>query len=423
METVKLAAPFPRAMLPVYAVFAVPLLHLLDCPNFIVDMPQRTTLGKTTVSRLAASALGKADPRSVDTVLISWDNSRAYFDRAPAVINDLPLMLDDSKHLERKAPDLLADMVYKVTQGRTSGKAALEGQGLAGARTWRTVLVSNGERPLISYSRDGGAKARVLTLSGLPFEGEDDTTRLLTETINTEALQHYGHAGPLWLQWLLQNRDQLPVWQQRYRERKEVLARAAGSTVGARLAAYGALISFTGELLHEAFAMMGKPLTWVYTDPVTRLWEELTADSQDPVHAEQALRETITWAHANKASFWREATTDRQPVGGWLGRWDFDDKNWNQIAFDPVMLRQHLERSGYKPEEILDAWRQSGWILVAGSRRGHTRQVTLNGGKVYMVVIPRIALQSLDRGTTPEAGSNLDAEEVIDLFEETGRAS
>jgi putative DNA primase/helicase len=49
-------ANYPRVLLAVYGALAAPLLHILGCPNFILDWCGQTSRGKTTAVRGAVLA-------------------------------------------------------------------------------------------------------------------------------------------------------------------------------------------------------------------------------------------------------------------------------------------------------------------------------------------------------------------------------
>jgi hypothetical protein len=89
--------PFRRVMLALYASLAPPLLEILGAPNFIVDYSFGTSTGKTTLLRIAGSCWGNPDERAPGSVVGTWDSTRVHIERSSAVLNTLPLLLDDTK--------------------------------------------------------------------------------------------------------------------------------------------------------------------------------------------------------------------------------------------------------------------------------------------------------------------------------------
>ena len=101
LDTIRRIQGFPRVLFLLYSSFVPPLLKILDAPNFIVDLAGRTTTGKTITLRVAASVWGNPDERAGNGLIVSWDNTRVYVERASSVQCDLPIILDDSKRVKR----------------------------------------------------------------------------------------------------------------------------------------------------------------------------------------------------------------------------------------------------------------------------------------------------------------------------------
>src|SRR5207249_466503 len=195
-----------------------PLLPIFRAPNFIVDLANATSTGKTTAARIAASAWGQPDEKLPDSVVQSWDSTKVWLERAPSTMPDLPLFLDDTKRAKR--PRLVADTLYAVAQGRGRGRGNVVG--LDRVRTWRTVAVSTGEAPATSFTQDGGTRMRCMELRGMPFGRKDDDTRRFVDTLNLAVTRNYGHAGPALVRWLVENPEQWPLLRATYEKAKKL---------------------------------------------------------------------------------------------------------------------------------------------------------------------------------------------------------
>ena len=86
VEAVSQVVEFPRVLIAVYAALTPPLLSILGCPNFIVDWCNPTSTGKTTVLRLGASCWGVPDERAPASVLLTWDATRVFINRASSLL-------------------------------------------------------------------------------------------------------------------------------------------------------------------------------------------------------------------------------------------------------------------------------------------------------------------------------------------------
>ena len=156
------------------------LFTILGCANFIVDWCSPTSTGKTTVLRLGGSCWGIPDERSPSSVLLTWDSTRVFINRASSLLHSLPLILDDTKRC--KYPNDISKTLYDVASGRDRGRGSTKGLRRSGS--WHTVLLSSGEAPATSFTQDGGTRARVLTLWGPPFGRADDTTVTVVHRLN-----------------------------------------------------------------------------------------------------------------------------------------------------------------------------------------------------------------------------------------------
>lgn len=391
IEAVAQVQRFPRVLAAIYAAFVPPLLAILDCPNWILDLSSRTSQGKTTTLRAAASVWGCPDERQPAAAIQTWDVTRVFVERASAVLCDLPLILDDTKRA--KHPAEIANVLYTVASGRGRGRGTVGG--LATVRSWRTVLLSSGEQPITSFTNDGGTRMRVLEVAGTPFGAESVETGKIVNLLNLAVRANFGHAGPEFVRWLLQHRDQWAEWKREFQQRAAGYAESATSEKAGRLATYAAALAQTASLVHSAL-----DLPWVFDDPLRSLWAEISAEADDAVGAKRALRLVSSWAHSNQNRFLgRELDVRQAPSGGWLGRWDRGDE-YEWIAIYPNHLRDFLTAQKFDADSILTEWRDSGWLKVkkGEEKKRYTCQIRL-GQSSYaapMVCVLRSALESLD---------------------------
>lgn len=389
LEALAPAMAYDRARLAFYLPFVAPMLSILGCPNFIVDFSGRTSIGKSTLLRIAASVAGCPDETQPDSIIHSWDVTRVFAERTSATISHLPLILDDTKRAKNQ--QIISEILYMIANGRGRGRGNPRGIQRTGA--WRTVLISSGEAPAVSYSHDGGTRGRVLSVRGLPFGPASEQTRRMIDRLSIALRQHYGHGLPLWVRWLIEHREQWDEWREAYHRTIAAYAEAASDGVGARLAQYAAAIECVAALVHVAFAESGHELPWDYDPPLAKLWDGIVKEASDPLGEEEALRMVWAWAVANANCFAGRGA--HPPLNGWYGKWE-DKPSWEYIAFDPSKLRKFLTEQGYSPDEILGAWRERGWIDVPEGQRGYQKKVKLNGHSTWMVVVLRSAIDAIE---------------------------
>ena len=166
--------------------------------NFILDFSGETSMGKTTALRLAASVWGSPDERG-GGIVYAWDVSRVFVERTAAMLDYLPMFLDDTKRARRSED--VGKTLYDYASGVGRGRGSL--QGLQRVTRAHGVLLSTGEAPATSFTNDGGTRARALCLWGSPFEGTNRATEAAVSKVQRMVLDNYGHAGPRLVRYLL----------------------------------------------------------------------------------------------------------------------------------------------------------------------------------------------------------------------------
>lgn len=394
IEAVEQVARFPRVLSTIYASFAAPLLQILGLPNFILDLSARTSQGKTTTQRAAASVWGDPDERKPSSSLQTWDITKVGVERVSAILNGIPLILDDTKRA--KLPGIIAEVLYAVTSGRGRVRGSLTG--LQTSKTWHTILISSGEQPVTSFTNDGGTRMRTLEIQGAPFGREDPETGKIVQLFNLAILSNYGHAGRRYVSWLMENLSERDEWKSEINRRAEEYIRTAPNDRAGRLAIYAATIAQAASLAHSAL-----DLPWTFEDPLERLWAEISGEAEDAVGARRALRYLLSWAWANECRFiGREQENHKgvpvAPAAGWIGRWDRDE-DYEFIAFYPHHVEDILRAQKFNPDAVLGEWRERGWLRVKGDGQSRfTDEHRLRGEikRARLITVLRAGINAID---------------------------
>lgn len=405
----------PKALLGFYAAFVAPLLDIVDCPNFIIDWGSRTSTGKTTVLRIAASICGNPNEDAADTILGSWDTTRVAVERRCGLSTGLPVFLDDTK--KAKKEEVIKEVVYSATSGQGRGRGNLEGQ--ERTQVWRTVLLSTGEASILSFSTAGGARGRVLPIRGLPFDSPKMDK--LVRSLNGAVTANYGHAMPLFLRAVLARKDEWKQWSVRYAQERERLVRLGNNNVASRLAAYCAAVSVTAKLVHEVFEQSGHRLPWRDTGQLEALWKTILAETDEAAVDIRALEDVRGWVLSNEAKFEHRtpsSTTSiaNEPPGGWLGVLFADSR----VAFFTDKLADYLKRLDYHPEEVLSGWKERGWLELDKEKKH--KQVPFGTSKVRMPTLrAEVWGKPEDEGEKEQPTSRLTLDERIAVLTEQQR--
>lgn len=379
-------AGFVRIQFLVYAAIVSAILKILGTDNFVCSLAGATSQGKTISLRIAASCWGCPDEKSPSAVMASWDATRVWFGRAPAITNDLPLVVDDTKRANDRK--VIAQMLYDVASGRGKGRGSREG--LARNDAFHTAMLTTGEAPITSFSQDGGTRPRTLELWGSPFGGTNAEIARLVNGVNDAVMENYGHLGPRFIDFLQRNRSQWHAWRDRFRElRAEFMARAGTNSVAARMGSHLAAVKVAAELVHEAVEM-----PWPHRDVVEELYQELVAETAEADRAAAALRHVLSWVHAHRNDFFTQRARREQPHSGWAGRWEFNAPHDGYIGLFPHVLDAILENAGFEPEPIKRLWHDRGWMRETPGKRSYRTRV--DGEIVSLCAIRREAIEAIE---------------------------
>lgn len=167
------------------ASFASVLVGKIGALPFIVDLWGETEGGKTVALMLAASVWANpsdnqyiGDFKTTDVALETKNN----------LLNNLPLMLDDSSKVSARIRDNFEGVVYDLCSGKGKSRSNKE-LGIRRENNWKNVIICNGERPLSSYVSQGGAINRILEVECGEhiFSDPQEAVEIFK--------RNYGHAG------------------------------------------------------------------------------------------------------------------------------------------------------------------------------------------------------------------------------------
>lgn len=336
----------PVAVVAVYAAL-VPLLMrwISEIENFIVDICGDSSIGKTTVLRLAASVWGSADEQRHD-LLLSWSSTTTFMERVRSVATHHPLILDETKRALDK--DAVSATLYGLAARNGKGRATVHGsQKLA---HMSSVTLSSGEAPAVNYGNDGGARARTLTLWGAPFAVYNETAEALVDKVGTTTLEHHGHIGVAAAQWLLDNgceslhehfRARLKAWQ---------LDVGKHSGIHRRLAGHFAALDTVAHLLHDHLGLAAPP-----TDTLKQAWDLVAHHVEEADRPLVALRDLVAWTMQNPDRFGRTETA--------LGEHWGEYRDGEGLAV--VYLHERMERfltERKHDRSVVRTWVEREWL-------------------------------------------------------------
>ena len=167
------------------ASFASVLVSLIGALPFIVDIWGESGSGKTVAMMMAASIW--ADPKE-HRFIGDFETTDVQLEVRADMLNHLPMMLDDTSKISARIKDNFEGLVYNLCSGKGKSRSNKD-LGIRRENRWQNCIMTNGERPLISYVSQGGAINRVLEIEcekGL-FKNPQEALDVFNK--------NYGHAG------------------------------------------------------------------------------------------------------------------------------------------------------------------------------------------------------------------------------------
>jgi len=390
------AAKWPALRVALYASLAAPLVGIVGAPNTIVEFVGETSGGKSVAMKFARSAWCSAKAK-----LPTWNTTINGLEARAQCLNDLPFFIDDTADVpESKRRDLLGAAVYMLESGHTRLRATKD-MGQRPTKTWRSIVLSTGEFSLADYVGTGGAAARVLSFWGPPLGDPSEQTGTEIASIMGELGKHYGHAGPMLVQWLCDNRERWDGIESDYQRLVASVRRTIASPAVMRLAETIALLEVTSKIVEEAIglkwesSLMGDRFIVTAID---RAMQQASAQADKPREAWEYVM-SVAASHNRRWVAWGDSPTLKdEPPGGWLG-WRRlnseagpleqnvpNDDGADLYAWHPSQLKRVLADGGFSVEATLKVWRQLG-VLHATNDRITTSAKCAGGRKSHPVII------------------------------------
>jgi hypothetical protein len=231
---------------------AAPLLGPMSAANFAVHLPGDSSRGKTSMLKIAASIYG--NPSSSHWVA-NWNVTPAGAELRAAMLCDLPQCYDEIGGGDQ---GIIQRLVYALINGggRTRAQRDLA---LRETQSWRTIVLSTGERELGGETSQTGVQVRVVQL---PVSGFGELTGAEIDALRERCEVNSGQVGLAWIETLveeLNDGDAMATHQATLRAANATLRAVAGTDkLKGRVAGYFGLLMLAESFAAQRFGI-GKP--------------------------------------------------------------------------------------------------------------------------------------------------------------------
>lgn len=191
----------------VLAAFASPLYVFTGKSGLIISFTSsRSGLGKSTAQKAGMAAFG--NPKHL--MLTIRDTFKSKMERA-GVLQNLPIALEETTLMK---PEELVALTYAFTEGRSNNQANMHGGGeKISNRTWSMIATSSSNVSLVQAINSGPLKHNPDANLARVFEfgpsGANSIGTLHGLGIEKAVQENYGHAGRVFVQYLVDNAEQV----------------------------------------------------------------------------------------------------------------------------------------------------------------------------------------------------------------------
>ena len=375
----------PLLLLAVSASFTGPLLKrtkLQETGGAGIHLVGDSSQGKSTGLQVAGSTWGA--PGFVRT----WRATSNGLEATAAALNDTLLVLDEISECD---PRDIGAIVYSLANGMGKQRASRTGGTRESAR-WRIIALSSGERSLSTHMAEGGKQAKAgqeARLLDVPAtartHGLFDTLhghpngRTFADTLKQETGNHYGHAGPAFVEALVRDKRDLPALYAKacnlpWLTGRDGLENRAGSVF--------ALLGMAGELATE-YGITG----WEEGEAMSaallafKMWRDFRGQGQ--TENRQILHAIKNFILRNGDARFSSVFNENIPIRERAGYWK-DSTEGRIYLFNSPALQEAA--SGFELRRILTALESAGWIIEhdIGKR---SKKVKVAGSSVSLYAI------------------------------------
>jgi putative DNA primase/helicase len=412
---------------------AIPYLPRQAEKNTMLNFVSTSSGGKTTSTRCGASVWGPGATTEVEgTFLKSWKTTANASESLLAGHNHIGLALDELKTVDAKAS---ATFAYDFGAGRSKLRMNAKLATRQGP-SWALFAISSGEVTLAERAndqsfrkllQDAGAEARVMNIPTdidlFPNLHNHASGEAFAQALGAASSEHYGHAGPAFVAWLIANGDEankclvanLAFWKSLTDALLKSAANPQALRIASRLGTIAAAAALAADVLEfpcsapdgivsEHLGPAGKAMIWAFLEAL-KLWVGKNGSKASTQIAEAMSQLRAFYSGAPPAAFpitsrdganemdlpnqpqttaqrgfkvmsGMRACPDGEPAGGMI----------EYVDFVPAVLRQSMNWSEVTRRGVLRSLREQGLLIVSKKDElTYTRRIDGRTASVYRV--------------------------------------
>ncbi|MCC0566955.1 DUF927 domain-containing protein [Brevibacillus borstelensis] len=354
--------------------FTAPLLPILKeeahMDSLFFNFYGASSTGKTLCTRIAVSIFGLPDTGKRG-LLITW------YGTDQGILYNLhgnygvPIVIDDTSMMEEGKD--LTQFIYTAVAGLA--KMALTSQGTRREQgDWMTTIFSSSEKSIFGDTdQRSGIRVRFFEINEKSLTRSPENA----ENIEKEILQNYGHAGPIYVKYLMKiGNDEI---QKRWRNiRKQLLIRLEQKdSLTQRIAGKLAIVQLAGELANEALEL------GLDIDQLTETLLYIERKSMTERNkGDEAYNYIMGYFVSNRHKFFRDKSdwNNNRPIVG-----KYVEKNGivTQIQIPKEEFEKLMRQGKFNVDQVVALWKDSGRLIHDTGKNTLTR--------VFQPGVPKMA--------------------------------
>ncbi|EWG12027.1 DUF927 domain-containing protein [Cytobacillus firmus] len=353
--------------------FTAPLVKIIkeeaNMDSLFINFYGISSTGKTLATRLAVSPFGLPDTRKNGLLLTWYGTDQGILHHLRGNFG-IPMVIDDTSMQETDKD--FTQFIYLIAGGQE--KLAMTSHGTKRERSeWITTVFSSSEVSILQNTdKRGGIRVRFFEISEKLTKSAENA-----EEIEKVVLKNYGHAGPLFINYLfgMEHEEITDRW---YKIKQQLVKKMGNDQFTHRIAGKLAVIQLAGELANEALDL---------GLDIEKLQEGLMYLEAKSVQTrnkeEEAYRHIMEYFSRNRSKFFRDASelvNKKVIVGKYLQK----GGKISEIRIPKEEFEKILKYGKFDPDSTVNKWKEKGWLVHDNGKNTLTR--------VFQPGMPRMAM-------------------------------
>jgi Superfamily II helicase and inactivated derivatives len=351
-----------ESRIAIAASLASVLVGMCGVNPFMINIFGKTEGGKTVCAMLASSVW--ANPAIGQGFMGDFNTTPAALEARSDLLNDLPLVLDDSAKKSKKFEDDFSEIIYTICNGIGKDRSNKE-LGIRYANSWHNITITTGEHPIVRELSQGGAINRVLSVKCGDGKIFSDG-HFVAETLK----ENYGWCGRAFTDAV--SLIGKPAVKSLHEAFYEAIRSKANGLLDKQMQAASVILA-ADSIANEYIFKDNNTIGVDEIIPLLRTVEDVDEE-------QKCLDYVFDMVNANYNKFYvegEEHSKDEAPRGD---AWGKIDTVANKVYFFPSVLYNLIEQNGYSPKNFLEwAAKKRNLIDNDSGRNKKTTRIRLTG--------------------------------------------